>query len=136
MLLVVPAEHGKVQDQTGETFEVPPDFSAERYMANCFGLIHDELARVKVRFTGDAARWVADRKWHPSQKIEKHTRDSITARYRVGGTSEIKRWILGFGPMAEVLEPESLREEINADALELAALYGKKAKHAARSRGR
>ena len=39
---------------------------------------------------------------------------------RVAGFHEIRSWILGWGPAAEVLEPEALRAEI-ADALTRAA---------------
>lgn len=107
-------------------FKIPEGFSIEKYMANCFGLIHDEVVHVKVQFTGDAARWVADRKWHPSQEIQTNTDGSITASYRVGGTSEIKKWILGFGPMAEVQEPKDLYVEIVSDASEMLENYEKK----------
>jgi predicted DNA-binding transcriptional regulator YafY len=34
----------------------------------------------------------------------------------VGGTTELRNWVLSFGSGAEVLEPESLRAEV---ALEL-----------------
>ena len=47
---------------------------------------------------------------------------------QVGGTAELRSWILSFGSGAEVLEPESLRNEV---AMELAAAirrYQKKAK--------
>jgi len=124
---------------TDEPFEIPADFSVEAYMSRCFGIIHDELVRVRVRFTGEAAVWVRDRVWHPSQEIETHPDGSITATYQVGGTSEISRWILGFGSRAEVLEPGSLREEILADARKTIALYGgaRGSGHArARERGR
>lgn len=119
---------------TDEPFEVPETFSIEKYMANCFGLIQDELVLVKARLTGDAARWVMDKKWHPSQEIQKNSDGSITATYHVGGTSEIKSWIMGFGSMAEVLEPKALREEISADASRMLDAYGKKEKRSAKSR--
>jgi predicted DNA-binding transcriptional regulator YafY len=62
--------------------------------------------------------------WHPSQKIEQQNNGQLTVSYQVAGTSEIKRWILGFGPLAEVLEPESLRREIASESARLASLYG------------
>jgi predicted DNA-binding transcriptional regulator YafY len=119
---------------TEETFVMPSDFSVDKYMANCFKLIHDELVQVKVRFSGHAARWVMDKEWHPSQEITKSRDGTITASYHVGGTSEIKRWILSFGPMAEVLEPESLRNEIAQEVARIADLYAKKEARPARSR--
>lgn len=108
---------------TDQTFEPPKDFSMEKFTADSFGIIQDELVSVKVRFTGRAARWVLDRTWHPSQTIERKSNGRVTASYRVAGTSEIKRWILGFGPEAEVLEPDSLRREIASESAFLASLY-------------
>ncbi len=122
---------------TDEPFEIPAGFSVETYMANCFRIIHDELVQVTIRFTGEAAIWVKDREWHPSQEIVENPDQSITATYKVGGTSEIRRWILGFGSQAEVLEPGALREEIRADALKTADLYrGKQESRPANSRRR
>ncbi len=108
---------------TDQAFEPPKDFSMEKFTANSFGIIQDELVEVRIRFTGEAARWILDRTWHPSQKIEQKRSGRVTVSYRVAGTSEIKRWILGFGSQAEVLEPESLRREISTDALLLSRLY-------------
>jgi hypothetical protein len=39
---------------------------------------------------------------------------------RVADTLEVRRWILGFGPEAEVLEPASLRDALRRDAETLA----------------
>lgn len=108
---------------TDQTFEPPKDFSMEAFTADSFGIIQDELVSVKIRFTGRAARWVLDRTWHPSQTIERKSSTWITASYRVAGTSEIKRWILGFGSEAEVLEPQSLRREMATEALRLTQVY-------------
>jgi len=109
---------------TEQVFEPPKDFSIEKFTANSFGIIQDELVQVRIRFTGEAARWILDRMWHPSQKIEQQNNGQLTVSYQVAGTSEIKRWILGFGPLAEVLEPESLRREIASESARLASLYG------------
>lgn len=40
-------------------------------------------------------------------------------------TDEIKAWIMSWGAMAEVLEPESLREEIQSEIGEMLERYGK-----------
>ena len=121
---------------TRKTFQVPEDFSVEEYMANCFKIIHDELVHVEVRFTGDAVLWVVDKKWHPSQQIKRNRDGSITASFDVGGTSEIKSWILSFGPMARVLEPKSLAEEIVEDASRMTELYKKSPAWLARTKKR
>ena len=45
---------------------------------------------------------------------------SVEVLLRCAITPELKQWILGFGPDAEVLEPEDLRRDVR-DALEQAA---------------
>jgi len=35
--------------------------------------------------------------------------------FRVAGLDEIKRWVLGFGPEAVVLEPAKLKEMVRKD---------------------
>jgi len=41
----------------------------------------------------------------------------------VAGTDEIRFWIMTWGSKAEVLEPESLREEIRSEAEKMAKRY-------------
>jgi len=40
-----------------------------------------------------------------------------------GGKEEIKAWVLGFGPKAEVISPQTFRKEIEADLSKASALY-------------
>ena len=47
---------------------------------------------------------------------------SIVFEAEVAGTEEIKYWVMSWGSKAQVLEPESLREEIRAES---EALLGK-----------
>lgn len=42
----------------------------------------------------------------------------------VGGSRELANWVLSFGGGAEVLEPESLREEVRASLEAALARYG------------
>jgi len=42
----------------------------------------------------------------------------------VAGTEEIKFWVMSWGSKAEVLEPQSLREDIRAESEALPGKYG------------
>jgi len=42
----------------------------------------------------------------------------------VAGNDEIRFWVMTWGSKAEVLEPESLREEIRVEAERMARRYG------------
>ena len=50
--------------------------------------------------------------------VDLHERDYVVARFQLSDTTEFKRWILGFGQCARVMQPKALAEEI---ARELAA---------------
>jgi predicted DNA-binding transcriptional regulator YafY len=41
----------------------------------------------------------------------------------VGGMSEMKRWVMAYGSQAQVLAPQSLREDVAAEARSVARMY-------------
>jgi WYL domain len=47
----------------------------------------------------------------------------MTVRFRLSNPVELKSWVLGFGANANVLEPESLRDEIAAEPEQLLKAY-------------
>jgi predicted DNA-binding transcriptional regulator YafY len=87
------------------------------FMRNSFKVMHDELHTVKVRISPCWARWVGEKIWHESQKLVKLSDGSLEMTFRVAGLDEIKRWILSFGPEAEVIEPRSFRETVQNELL-------------------
>ena len=110
----------------GKTFAVPPGFSAKEHFRQAWGLIRGRaLVDVRVRFAPSVARIIREGRWHESQKIEGAADGSVIMSVRVAGWEEIKRWILGFGADAEVLEPEDLRRSMTDEAAKLAAVYGR-----------
>jgi predicted DNA-binding transcriptional regulator YafY len=114
-----------------EAYEIPRGFDFRKYMADSFGI--EKGARpvdVAVRFAPRQARWIRERKWHRSARIQEELDGALTLRLRVAETSELKRWVLQFGSEAEVLAPASLRRAV-ADELKAAA-----ATYSDRSRGR
>ncbi len=117
-------------EETGRHFEVPADFSAEKFMANSFKLERGEPVDVAIRFGPEQARYVRGKQWHPSQRIEELGTDEegndrgLILRMKVGGMGEVKRWVLSFGAGAEVLEPEGLREAVRKEAEALTGTYG------------
>jgi predicted DNA-binding transcriptional regulator YafY len=48
---------------------------------------------------------------------------SLEIAFRVAGLAEIKRWVLSFGPVCQVLEPEELREMVRKDLSRNLARY-------------
>ena len=104
---------------TTEGFEVARGFSFRKYMADTFAIQKGEKpVAVAVRFAARQARWIRERKWHKSARVQEELDGGLVLRLQVAETSEIRRWVLQFGSEAEVLRPASLRRAV---AQELAA---------------
>ena len=109
-------------------FSPDPDFSLEKQFANSFGIYQSDEAssrpkKIRIRFSSEAARYVQEKTWHPSQKLTKEKDGSVVLEVSLNDTHEIKAWTLSFGPKATVLEPESLRDEIVNDVEQLLKSY-------------
>jgi predicted DNA-binding transcriptional regulator YafY len=102
------------------TFTVRPDFDADDYLGKAWGIVQGELVTVRAVFARGLARYIRERLWHPSQKLRELPDGRLELTVRVADTLEIRRWILGFGVEAEVVEPEALREALRAEAQALA----------------
>lgn len=113
----------KMLSITGEQFEVPADFDVDQFMQTSFGVFQGQPVHVKVHFTSDAAGYVKEKVWHVSQKLSEKKDGSVILEVDVAGTKEIKHWILRWGSQAQVIEPDSLREEIRSEAAEILGVY-------------
>ena len=79
--------------------------------------------QVRVRFSSVQARWIRERRYHASQQTEEQPDGSLLLSMEVAGTEEVRRWLLGYGAEVEVLEPASLRAEIQEELQKLHRLY-------------
>jgi proteasome accessory factor B len=103
-------------------FQRDPSFNIRDYLSSGFGVwsyaADAERFEVRIRFTGWAARYVAERQWHASQSIRPMKADGSEIEFRaeVAGMEEITRWVLGHGRHAKVLAPAKLRAAVQAEA--------------------
>jgi hypothetical protein len=93
-----------------------------RGSVGAFGMIGGPRTQVTLLFDAKVGRFVRRRLWHPTQKITK-TERGVELAMDVSGAVELMSWILGWGDKVEVLEPESLREEIAAEVARVATRY-------------
>lgn len=113
-------------ESTGERFDRPGDFRLDAYLADAFGIYRGadgERHRVRLLFTGEAARYVAERTWHPSQAAEPAADGGLILTFELSHLQEIARWALSWGCECLVLEPEELRARVAREASESAARY-------------
>lgn len=104
-------------------FLLPRKFSVEDYFGGSWLIEQGDPLRVKLRFNPEEARWVREEIFHHSQQIREESDGSLLFEVTVNGSREITRWILGFGPGVEVLEPESLRKHIGELVMQSHKLY-------------
>jgi predicted DNA-binding transcriptional regulator YafY len=78
---------------------------------------------IEIEFDARAAAFVKEREWHPSQEIVEGDDGSLLVRLRVCDDRPLRRWIHSFGPLARVVSPKRLAEEILADIDEARERY-------------
>jgi predicted DNA-binding transcriptional regulator YafY len=104
-----------------ERFRVPEDLDIDNWLESAFQLEHgDQEQTVRVHFQPLSARYIRERRWHLSQRLEEHHDGACTLEFKTQNLEEVKRWVLTYGSDAEVLAPPALRDLI-ADELKLAA---------------
>lgn len=123
---------------TDQAFERPADFSLEEHFRTSFGIFHasGEPVDIVVRFRGPVAALVEERVWHESQRLEwlpgeetlfepqPDEPEALLASFRLANLVEFKRWLKGYGDMAEVVKPDWLRQELRTELLAAAGQYG------------
>src|SRR2546425_349637 len=79
-----------------------------------------EVQWASLRFTPEAARWVAAQSWHPKQRARFDSDGSYLLEVPYSHDRELLMELLKFGADVEVLQPAELRRRVG-DALRLAA---------------
>jgi len=107
-----------------ETFRVPDGFDIDDVVSGSWTVWQAESADdVSLRFAPEARRFLAETRWHPSARVTEQPDGRTTVRMRVASEVEMRPWVLRWGPMVEVLEPESLRAFVSDALRRAAALY-------------
>jgi predicted DNA-binding transcriptional regulator YafY len=99
-------------EPTARRFSVPASFDFDAYIGGAFGVIAEPAVHVRIRFDRRWATYVTEHTWHASQQLAPASDGGVELAMQVGGTAELRSWILSFGAGAEVLEPASLRAEV------------------------
>jgi len=110
-----------------DTYAIPSDFDAIDYLGSSWGIVVDgEVETIKLRFSPQIARIIAETVWHPSQVLEPQSDGALIMILKVTNTIDLQAWILGWGEEVEVLEPAGLRKSIAKTAKALLSVYTKK----------
>jgi predicted DNA-binding transcriptional regulator YafY len=75
--------------------------------------------------TGEAARWVREKQWHPSQRLRPCKDGRLEVSFRLTHLAEVRRWVLSYGAACEVLEPSELRQQVVEELRRMLGEYEK-----------
>ena len=107
-----------------ETFAVPADFDIDSVIRGSWGIWQgDSFDEVVLRFAPAARRFVAETHWHESATLTDLDDGATEVRMRVASEVEMRPWVLRWGALVEVLQPQSMREYIAEAMRRGAALY-------------
>lgn len=110
---------------TNEIYMIPHTFSLKDYLNNNWSVFKGEKIKVIIKFDKNISEFIKDGMWHISQQIEELQNGDVLLSIYLDDTDEIKKWILGIGKDAEVVEPKSLREEIKMEIEQIYKKYQK-----------
>jgi predicted DNA-binding transcriptional regulator YafY len=113
-------------DLSAETFTPPQDLNIDEFLKSSFGVFQGPPTHIKIRFAKEIAGYITEKNWHPSQKVSVRPDGTVIFEVDVAGAEEIKHWVLKWGSKAEVLTPDSLRQEIRQEAEKMLLTYRKK----------
>lgn len=108
---------------TNEIYMRPYNFSLKDYLKDNEKLFKGEKIKVTVKFHREAADFIKNGSWHVSEELQSLEEDDILFNLYVDETDELKKWIMGFGKNAEIIEPQYLREEIREELEEMCKKY-------------
>lgn len=107
-----------------EIFSRPPGFSVDTYIDPSFGVFVNEGAiDVEIRFDGEAASKIRERRWHADQSVKKLKDGSIILSFRTNQHSQVLFWVSQWGPNAEIIKPPELRARAQEWFIGAAARY-------------
>ena len=113
----------KAMEMTKTAFHKPENFYDE-YKQSRFDKLTGEVAiRLKVRFTGQAARYVREYESGKAARLSEDGNGGLVFEKDTSLSPEIVRWVLNYGSGAEVLEPVKLKDMLKDEIARMAAMY-------------
>jgi proteasome accessory factor C len=92
-----------------------PEAELDAHYASSYGIFGGRADKLAVmRFTKERARWVADEVWHPEQQGKLLVDGSYELKIPYRDQRELIMDILRHGPHVQVIEPQSLVEEVKS----------------------
>ena len=114
--------------ETGRTFDMDKDFDAQRYFEGCCGVITSDepMQRIVLLAYGQTIDYLRTLPLHGTQREIKTTDEAAVFEYRLKLTFDFYQLVLAQGDQVEVLEPQSVRDEMHNFARNMLNYYTEK----------
>jgi predicted DNA-binding transcriptional regulator YafY len=110
------------------TFRTPDDFDIDRVIGTSWGVWQSEHPdHVILRFTPEGSRVLKQNLAHPNATLTELPDGGVEMSIDVASEVEMRPWVLGWGPLVTVQQPDSLRDFVEDAAQRVAALYAEHA---------
>jgi predicted DNA-binding transcriptional regulator YafY len=107
-----------------ERGEPPRGFDPERLEASTFGVFTGgEPTTFRLRFAREAAPYIREKVWHPSQKLRALRDGRLELTFTCADSPEVTSWVASWRELVEVVEPASLRAALGELGTWLARTY-------------
>jgi predicted DNA-binding transcriptional regulator YafY len=108
---------------TAEPFD-KGDFNIKKHLKNTWSIDQgDKNITFKVRFNANIARYIKEEELFVRPRMKDLKDGSMLFDVTVNNEKEFLRWILQYGPSAEILEPQSARESLKQQLSEWTGMY-------------
>jgi predicted DNA-binding transcriptional regulator YafY len=108
---------------TSRTFDMG-DFNIQKYLKHTWSIEQGEKEiRFKVRFYPEVARYIKEEELFVQPRMTDLPDGGMIFEVTVNNENEFIRWVLQYGPAAEILEPESARTLMKRQLAEWTARY-------------
>jgi predicted DNA-binding transcriptional regulator YafY len=111
-----------------DTYEIPEDFDPIGFLNSAWGVQLDQtIQTIKLHFNQRISRTIMEEedKIHSSQINELQPDGSLIMSLKVRDYIHIRSWIMKWGDEVEVIEPETLRNQIRDTAQSILNIYPK-----------
>jgi predicted DNA-binding transcriptional regulator YafY len=108
---------------THQSFKRTESFDLDEYFHSVWGAFRGENVRVELHLKGLAVRLVQDQPWSEQTGFTEQNDGSLIVKTEVQGTDELLGWVLSQSPNVEILQPESLRNELKTALKKMLKLH-------------
>ncbi|MDF2721440.1 MAG: helix-turn-helix type 11 protein [Paenibacillus sp.] len=110
-------------EPTGRQFD-KGDFNIKTYLKHTWSIERgDKQTTYKVRFGPDVARYIREEELFVRPRIKDLPDGSLLFEVTVNNEREFLKWVMQYGPSAEIIEPLSARESLRQQLREWVELY-------------